>query len=107
MMKKTMLILLVMGFVISARTPAVAHEYDRGDSDNPVRIAAYLFHPLGIAVEYVVTRPIHWLVSRPTLNVWFGHDPTEKDGDYFKWYDPTDHFSDAASVSSVDDEDEA
>ncbi len=107
MMKKSMLILLVIGFVISAKTPSMAHEYDRGDSDNPIRIAAYLLHPVGIALEYAVTRPIHWLVSQPTLNVWFGHDPTPDDGDYFEWYDPTDHFPDAKVASDSEDTDKA
>lgn len=63
-----------------------AHEYDRDDSDHPLRYVAYVLHPVGIAAEYAVLRPIHWLVSRPNMDIIFGHEPTEKPNyDYFKW----------------------
>lgn len=55
--------------------PAAAHDYDRDDSDYPLRYIAYALHPVGIALEYGVTRPIHWLVSQPHLRIVFGHDP--------------------------------
>ena len=68
--------------------PAIsqAHDYDRDDSDYPLRYVAYVVHPFGIAAEYAVLRPIHWLVSRPNLDILFGHEPRKSDEkDFFKW----------------------
>lgn len=64
-----------------------AHVYDRDDSDYPLRYIAYAVHPIGIAVEYAVFRPIHWLVSKPNCAIIFGHDPRpeEEQGTYFEW----------------------
>jgi hypothetical protein len=72
----------VMVAVVSPQ--AGADSYSRGNSDHPLRYVAYALHPLGIAVEYAVLRPVHWLVSRRHLDVVFGHDPTPTDT-YFVW----------------------
>ena len=77
-------ILLVCVFMMMAAAPVPAHDYDRNDSDYWLRICAYALHPFGIALEYGVTRPIHWLVSRPDLCIIFGHDPGPED-EYFVW----------------------
>jgi hypothetical protein len=73
--------------LMALSTPAAwAHEYDRDDSDHPLRYVAYVVHPVGVAVEYAVLRPIHWLVSQPNLDIIFGHEPREDaDYDYMKW----------------------
>jgi hypothetical protein len=55
----------------------------RADSDDefdetqthPLRIAAYLVHPVGFALEWVLLRPFHYVVSRPGLDKVFGHRP--------------------------------
>ena len=50
-------------------------EYDESQS-NPLRVAAYVVHPFGVALEYVIFRPIHWVVSRnDTTETIFGHGP--------------------------------
>jgi hypothetical protein len=61
-----------------------AHSYDRDDDGYPLRIIAYAAHPVGMLVEYTVTRPLHWLVSRPVLCEIFGHQPNPDDK-YFVW----------------------
>src|SRR5215470_11293445 len=48
--------------------------YDDSQS-HPLRIAAYALNPVGFAVEWLVTRPIHALVSQPELAQVFGHQP--------------------------------
>ncbi|MGE0821454.1 MAG: hypothetical protein AB7G75_23330 [Candidatus Binatia bacterium] len=55
--------------------------YDGYDDSqaHPLRIAAYAFHPVGYAVEWLVTRPIHALVSQPELEPIFGHRPHQWD----------------------------
>lgn len=86
-MKKLLVIALLAGALMLAPGSASAHEYDRDDTDYPLRIVAYVLHPIGMAVEYAVLRPIHYLVSMPTSSIVFGHDVTEsEDYDYFTWH---------------------
>jgi hypothetical protein len=69
-------------------TPGVAgaHDYDRENSDHPLRYVAYVLHPVGIAAEYLVLRPIHWVVSQPNCDIIFGHDTADdEDKDFMKW----------------------
>lgn len=76
-MKRTTVGLLAVVLVaVVLAVPVAAHDYDRDDSDYLFRYVAYLVHPVGIALEYGVTRPVHWLVSsQPDLQTAFGHDP--------------------------------
>ncbi len=84
-MRKRIVALLLMVIVISVLTaPVCAHSYRRAKSDNPLRYAAYLVYPIGIAGEYLITRPIHWLVSRKGFCKIFGHNP-KPDDIYFEW----------------------
>jgi hypothetical protein len=85
-MKKLMCAALFAAALMLAPGRAGAHTYDRDDSDYPLRYVAYALHPLGIAAEYLVLRPIHWVVSRPNLDIVFGHEPHESDDpNYFEW----------------------
>ena len=85
-MKKVIFALLIGAAFVLAPVTASAHEYDRDDEGYPLRYVAYALHPVGIAAEYLVLRPIHWLVSQPNLDIIFGHDSYESpDYDYFKW----------------------
>ena len=53
------------------RTMAVPDEYDDSES-HPLRVAAYLVHPIGVALEWAIFRPFHYLVSLPGADVVFG-----------------------------------
>jgi outer membrane protein OmpA-like peptidoglycan-associated protein len=54
---------------------AAPDEYDDSQS-NPLRIAAYLLHPVGWLAEWVVFRPFHFLVSATEpQEAFFGHYP--------------------------------
>ncbi len=50
-----------------------ADAYDDSQS-NPLRIAAYLIHPIGYTLEWLVTRPFHEVVAQPDLEPVFGHE---------------------------------
>jgi hypothetical protein len=84
-MKRKIVATVVLALVILLCSPmSYGHSYVRDSSDHPLRYAAYLVYPFGIAAEYLLLRPIHWLVSQPDLNIIFGHEP--KAGDvYFVW----------------------
>lgn len=54
---------------------ALADEYDESQS-HPLRVIAYLAHPLGVVWEWSVVRPLHALVSgSKELEYVFGHRP--------------------------------
>lgn len=86
-MKKLYLSVVFALALLAIPAASQAHVYDRDDSDHPLRYVAYALHPIGIAVEYAVLRPIHWIVSRPNLDIIFGHDPDREaeKGTYFEW----------------------
>ena len=48
--------------------------YDDSQS-HPLRIAAYLLHPIGYATEWLIMRPFICLVSQPYLAPIFGYRP--------------------------------
>ena len=50
-----------------------ADEYDDSQS-HPLRIIAYIIHPVGYTLEWLVTRPFHELVAQPDLEPISGHD---------------------------------
>ncbi|MFQ5664888.1 MAG: hypothetical protein ACE5I7_00500 [Candidatus Binatia bacterium] len=60
---------------------AVSDEYDDTQS-HPLRVAAYLLNPIGYTAEWLIFRPLHYLVSRPSLEKFFGHRPHEDIGGY-------------------------
>ena len=86
MRKKLALVFFLAALIVSFAPAASAHEYDREESDMWLRYVAYALHPVGIALEYGVARPIHWVVSQPNLNILFGHEVSEDASyEYFEW----------------------
>jgi hypothetical protein len=76
-MKKLMGTLMVTLCLVSMPVCASAHDaYDDSES-NPLRLAAYALHPVGFTLEWLVMRPIHFVVSQPRLEPIFGHVPHE------------------------------
>jgi outer membrane protein OmpA-like peptidoglycan-associated protein len=54
---------------------AAPDEYDDSQS-NPLRVAAYLLHPVGWLAEWTIFRPFHFLVSATApQEAFFGHNP--------------------------------
>ena len=74
-----------------AAAPVFAHDaYDDSES-NPLRLAAYAVNPVGWAIEWSVMRPIHFLVSQPSLERIFGHTPHESPFGGYEAYEPEPH----------------
>ncbi len=72
-----LLVVLVGLWVVLTSAPrqALADEYDDSQS-HPLRIVAYVVHPLGVLLEWVAERPFHALVSgSKELEYLFGHRP--------------------------------
>ncbi|MFK7895846.1 MAG: hypothetical protein AB8G23_08430 [Myxococcota bacterium] len=65
--------LSLAGASLSA-SPAAADEYDAADAGHPLRIIAYVLHPVGVVIDYVLLRPAHWIGSREPFSTLFGHE---------------------------------
>jgi hypothetical protein len=53
---------------------AIADDYNPQRAGHPVRVAAYLLHPVGVIVDVLIFRPAHWFGSLPGLDEFFGHE---------------------------------
>ncbi len=75
-MKRTIACSIVTALlaVSVAASPALAvpDRYDDTQS-HPLRVIAYLAHPIGYAAEWLIFRPFHYLVSQPPVEGMFGH----------------------------------
>lgn len=74
--RRTVMAVVMGGFLAG---PALAYydEYDDFEDAHPLRLIAYPVHAAGYAIEWLVTRPIHAVVSQPDLGPVFGHRPSE------------------------------
>ncbi|MFP6654036.1 MAG: hypothetical protein VCB25_00310 [Myxococcota bacterium] len=63
-----------MALVLALANPAIADEYDEENAGHPLRLIAYILHPVGVLIDYVVMRPAHWLVSIEPMKTLFGHE---------------------------------
>lgn len=59
---------------IASAEPSGADDYDEKGSGHPLRIIAYVLHPVGVAIDYLLLRPAHWLGSREPMKTIFGHE---------------------------------
>lgn len=56
-------------------------QYDPLEAGHPLRLAAYVLHPIGVAADYCLMRPAYWLVQHEPLATIFGaeQDPRARD----------------------------
>lgn len=71
MKRATIAVVLASQLVIAGRAMAAPDTYEDSES-HPLRIAAYVLHPVGVVAEWLVFRPFHYLVSH--AGPVFGHD---------------------------------
>jgi hypothetical protein len=75
--KRSFVLAIALTALVAVAPAARAHDaYDDSEA-NPLRIVAYAINPIGFALEWLVTRPIHMVVSQPQLEPVFGHVPHE------------------------------
>lgn len=57
-------------------TPSIgsAEEYNPKESGHPLRVAAYLVHPVGVALDYLIMRPAWWVGSHEPFRTLFGRN---------------------------------
>jgi hypothetical protein len=64
---------LVAAVALTAASPARADDYDPLQAGHPLRLIAYALHPIGVAFDYLLFRPAHWLVHQEPAKTIFGH----------------------------------
>ncbi|HVP30624.1 MAG TPA: hypothetical protein VMW35_15830 [Myxococcota bacterium] len=77
---------LALAALLAGAAGARADEFDPRRAGNPVRIVAYILHPIGFAFEWLVMRPAHWVVSHEPFSAIFGHET----GDLYDGDEPAD-----------------
>ena len=88
-MTRLLLALALATALVAAPSAARAHDaYDDSES-NPLRVAAYGMYPIGWALEWIVFRPMHFVVSNPRLEPIFGHVPHESPWGGYAPYEPS------------------
>ena len=65
---------LAMAASLLVAAPALADEYDPNSSGHPLRIAAYVVHPIGVIIDTLIFRPAHWIGSFEPFKTLFGHE---------------------------------
>ena len=75
---RTLCLVAVAGILTFSATmgEAQADGYDPKKAGNPVRISAYILHPVGFLIDYGLMRPCFWVVQRETFSTIFGYQPT-------------------------------
>ena len=83
-MKKTLALVAVAMLFMASPKASDAHTYDRDDDIHPLRLVAYVLHPIGWALDRYIMRPIHEHVSQDQdeMQRWHGHDARERGADY-------------------------
>ncbi len=56
------------------RSPVVMQRHDPEQSGHPLRVLAYLVHPLGVLLDTLLFRPAHWIVRHEPMRTIFGHE---------------------------------
>lgn len=66
--------LLVATALAATALPARASEHDPKRAAHPLRVLAYAVHPVGVALDWLIVRPAHWVVERQPFKTIFGHE---------------------------------
>jgi hypothetical protein len=65
--------ILALVWLSIAALPARADaDYDPKRAGNPVRIAAYVVHPVGVLLDYLIFRPAWWIGQHEPFKTIFG-----------------------------------
>jgi len=81
--KGFLMTLVVVAGLVAAPSIGRAHDAYDDSQSHPLRLAGYALNPVGYAIEWMVMRPIHFVVSQRKTERIFGHTPHETPfGDY-------------------------
>ncbi len=60
--------------LLAGAAPVSADEYDPKRAGHPLRIVAYVVRPVGVAIDYLILRPAHWIGKHEPFKTIFGHE---------------------------------
>jgi hypothetical protein len=63
---------LAAAMVLSSAAPAAADAYDSKRSGHPLRILAYIVHPVGVILDRLIFRPFYWIGSQEPVKTVVG-----------------------------------
>jgi hypothetical protein len=70
---RTVLSIVAAAWLVAAAIPAQAGTpYNPRRAGNPVRIAAYVVHPVGVVLDYLIFRPAWWIGQHEPFRTIFG-----------------------------------
>ncbi len=70
---RTVLSIVAVAWLVTAAMPAHAGTpYNPRRAGNPVRIAAYVVHPVGVVLDYLIFRPAWWIGQHEPFRTIFG-----------------------------------
>ena len=58
--------------MLALASPAAAEEYDETYTGHPLRIIAYVLHPVGVILDTLIFRPFHWIGSHEPIKTLIG-----------------------------------
>lgn len=70
--------LAMVALLLCAAPSARADEHDPQSSGHPLRIIAYVLHPVGVVIDTLIFRPAHWVVHHEPFTTLFGHDQDDE-----------------------------
>ena len=65
---------VVAAALLAGATPSRAEEYDPERSGHPLRVIAYVVHPLGVILDTLIFRPLHWIGSHQPFKTLHGQE---------------------------------
>jgi hypothetical protein len=72
--RKSLVAAALASSLLLAAAPALGDDHDSEDSGHPLRMVAYLVHPVGVIIDTLIFRPAHWIVSFEPFKTLFGHE---------------------------------
>jgi hypothetical protein len=64
--------ILTIALLLLAPLAGRAADYDPLRAGHPIRIAAYVLHPVGVLLDYMIFRPAWWMGQHEPVRTIFG-----------------------------------
>ena len=64
--------LAILVLTVGLANATQAEEYDPSNAGQPLRVAAYVIHPVGVIYDYLILRPAFWIGSQEPFRTLFG-----------------------------------
>jgi hypothetical protein len=72
--RKSLAAAVLASSLLFAAAPALGDDYDPESSGHPLRIVAYIAHPVGVILDTVIFRPAYWIASFEPFKTLFGRE---------------------------------